>query len=242
MKIHVLHALKDNFIFVLEASGRAVVIDPGEALPVQNFLRERNLKLTHILCTHHHHDHIGGVMELLQGLGDSGHGVEVFCHESDLPRVPGTTRGLSDSEAFALLGLDFRVLHIPGHTHGQIAYYFEGHVFVGDTLFSCGCGRLFEGTPEQMWSSMQRLKGLPPETQVFFGHEYTLRNIEFLETHLDSLNISELEKYRAQVEARLAASRPSVPTTIAQELKVNPFLTAPDAGTFAKWRNLRNTW
>jgi hydroxyacylglutathione hydrolase len=237
MKIHVLTALKDNFVFVLEANGLAAVIDPGEAAPVEEFLRQHDLKLTHILCTHHHHDHIGGVVEL-----SKNRKLEVLCFESDRSRIAGSTRGLKDGEEFSLLGETLRVLHIPGHTQGQVAYYFTGHVFVGDTLFSCGCGRLFEGTPEQMWSSLRRLRELPNETRIYFGHEYTLRNIEFLKTNNDGLNLTELDRYQVQVDKLLESGLPTVPTTVEQELKVNPFFKAPDVKSLAKWRELRDTW
>jgi len=237
MKIHTLRALKDNFIFVLQDEDRAAVVDPGEAAVVRRFLQEHKLHLTHILCTHHHHDHIGGVQELKAEFKAS-----VLCSELDFARIHGADRGLIEGETLEICGEHLKVLTTPGHTLGQIALWFAGAnaVFVGDTLFSCGCGRLFEGTHLQMWQSLQRLSQLPPETQIYFGHEYTMNNIEFLQR--SEANSAELNDYKRRCQIKLTAGEPTVPTTVSQELVINPLFAAPNVETFRHWRGLRDTW
>lgn len=235
-RIETLRALTDNFIYVLVHGAHCAVIDPGEAAPVQRFLERHRLRLDAILCTHHHWDHITGVADLLKD-----HPCEVWCSDHDRARIAGATRSVAGLER--LWELEVEVLDVPGHTLGQVAYYFPKleAVFPGDTLFSAGCGRLFEGTPEQMHATMKKLAGLPEETKVYFGHEYTLRNLDFVTKH-QAAPAAEVARWRAECEKRLSANHPTSPTTIAQELKINPFLNAPDAASFTKWRELRNTW
>lgn len=236
MTIHTLRALKDNFIYVLATGRECAVIDPGDAGPVEEFLAQLELKLTHILCTHHHHDHIDGVPALA-----AKHGCGVLCSHTDRPRIAGATQGLGAGEKFQLLGELVEVMEIPGHTHGQIAYHLPrlAAVFPGDTLFSCGCGRLFEGTPAQMFASMCQLRALPSATQVYFGHEYSVRNAEFVMANLPS------EKVRAHLEscaATVARGGDTTPTTIGVEMEINPLLNAASAEDFKHWRELRNSW
>lgn len=241
IKIHSLRARKDNFIYVLNSKTQCVIIDPGEAAPVRKFLTRANLTPTHILCTHHHHDHIEGVMELKQQ-----YNCEVWTSSFDNQRIPGATLGVREDQDLNLLSESLKVLELPGHTLGQIAFWWPSlnAVFVGDTLFSCGCGRLFEGSPEQMFSSMQKLRRLPPETQIYFGHEYTLNNIEFLLHNADKLNanLDGLRTYKAECEAALRANQDTTPTTVARELKLNSFLNAPDLARFTELREKRNHW
>jgi hydroxyacylglutathione hydrolase len=236
MKITTLAALKDNFIYLLERGSEAVVVDPGEAEPVLEVLHQRGLHLTHILCTHHHADHVGGVHELVGEFA-----CEVWSSDLDRPRIHGATRSVREDEPLTLLNQDVKVLAVPGHTRGQISYWWPQSqaLFSGDTLFSCGCGRLFEGTPEEMFASLQKLGALPPETRVYFGHEYTLRNIDFVLRHTPS---DDLRRYREECERKLAGGEPTSPTTIARERTLNPFLSAPDVHEFAHWRELRNHW
>lgn len=235
-RIETLRALDDNFIYVIVHGAHCAVIDPGDAAPVERFLERHRLRLDAILCTHHHWDHVSGVPDLLKS-----HRCEVWCSSHDLGRITGASRGVSGLER--LWELEVEVLDVPGHTLGQVAYYFPKleAVFPGDTLFSAGCGRLFEGTAEQMHASLKKLAGLPEETKVYFGHEYTLRNLDFV-TKYQAAAAADVESWRADCERRLAASHPTSPTTIGRELKVNPFLFARDVETFRKWRELRNTW
>lgn len=212
-------ALKDNYIWLLThtPSNHAIVIDPGEAAPVLKQLSEKNLKLAAILITHHHWDHTQGIEELLRHqkvpvYGSAQEAIE-FC---DHP--------LQDNDIihFDQLDLSFSVMEIPGHTRGHIAYYGMNSIFTGDTLFTAGCGRIFEGTPAQMYHSLNKIAGLPPETFVFCGHEYTEQNLLFAKT---------VEPDNSQLMARLhkvqklrASNKPTVPALLGVELQTNPFL------------------
>lgn len=236
LKIHTLRALKDNFVYVLAGPGHAcAVIDPGEAAPVKAFLAESGLKLAQILLTHHHRDHIGGVAELATP------GMTVSCSSYDHPRIPGSNLTLDEGSPFKVFGEKCEILALPGHTLGQIAYYFAGlnAIFTGDTLFTAGCGRLFEGTPGQMYASLQKIKALPPETEIYFGHEYSLRNLEFVLSRAPSPKI---ERYRDEMQARLENGGASTPTRLDVEVSVNPFLQAKSVAELAEWRTARDTW
>jgi hydroxyacylglutathione hydrolase len=213
-------AFSDNYIWLIEAPlapGRLAVVDPGEAGPVLAELRRCGASLAAILLTHHHADHIGGVSELLE----SG---QVPVLGPDDARIPTLTRRLQDGERARLpeLGLEFEILHIPGHTLSHIAFWGHDAVFCGDTLFSAGCGRMFEGTPVQMSGSLRRLSALPPGTRVFAGHEYTAANLRFA-LAADPSNEA-AQRYREEVDALRARDAPTLPSTIALENRVNPFL------------------
>lgn len=211
-------AFSDNYIWLVSGGGSdCAVVDPGDAQAVLAALQQHGLRLRHILLTHHHFDHVGGVEELAGVTGASVSG-------PDDSRVPGRTRTLSEGDILSLpeIGLEFRVQEVPGHTATHIAFYGHGCLFCGDTLFSVGCGRLFEGTPEQMQASLDKISALPPETLVFCAHEYTLGNCDFaLEVEPDN---ADLQSRASEAEAARAAGRPTVPSTLGDELKVNPFL------------------
>jgi hydroxyacylglutathione hydrolase len=213
-------AFSDNYIWLIEspgAHGRVLAVDPGDGAPVIAELERRGATLAAILLTHHHLDHIGGVPELLrQGA--------VPVIGPDDTRIAQRTRTVRDGERCDLpeLGLSFEILHIPGHTLSHIAFSGHGALFCGDTLFSAGCGRLFEGTPEQMNASLTKLRNLPPETRVFCGHEYTAANLRFALT-VEPANRAALE-YQARVERMRAQGDPTLPSTLALEIQVNPFL------------------
>jgi hydroxyacylglutathione hydrolase len=223
--------LSDNYAYILIAPGgnECMVVDPSEGAPVLAALAAhktrdgRPLTVTAILCTHHHPDHVGGVEELMKEL----HVANVYGFESDRGRIPGQTRFLADGEKFPFEGLEITAMHIPGHTLGAVAYVVrEGAgdpvVFTGDTLFVGGCGRVFEGTPEMMHASLQRLARLPGETRVYCGHEYTESNYRFAAT-LEPSNMS-LTQARERAAAAIRANKPTVPSTISEELATNPFL------------------
>jgi len=222
-------AFKDNFIWMLHNPGSetAVAVDPGESEPVLAWLKERDLRLSAILITHRHIDHTGGVMDLqfafpgIAVMGPSNEavrGIKTRLKEGDKPQIPG-------------LEVDFTVMEIPGHTEGHIAYYGEGKLFCGDTLFSAGCGGIFGGTHEQMHASLQRIAALPADTQVYCAHEYTLENLGFakwVEPESDAI----LERER-EAQAQLARGENTVPSSLQTELATNPFLRVTEPGVKA---------
>jgi hydroxyacylglutathione hydrolase len=213
--------LSDNYAYLVAADGSddAVVVDPSEAAPVASALEREGLRLVAILNTHHHHDHVGGNVELRRSLGP----IPVYAHTSDFGRVPEQTVRVEEGTPFEVAGLRFRPLHVPGHTTGAVAYCVEDAVFTGDTLFVAGCGRLFEGTPEMMFTSLSdKLGKLPPETRVFCGHEYTVQNLKFA-VSVEPDNTAAKAKLERAIKAR-AEQKYTVPSTIAEELATNPFL------------------
>lgn len=210
-------AFRDNYIWLLRRASHAVVVDPGDATPVLAVLAKLRLKLDAILVTHHHDDHIGGVTELLRTFQ-----IPVYAPHKGPYSFPHQAVSEGDLIALESLGAHLQVMETPGHTLDHVVYYGANSLFCGDTLFSCGCGRLFEGTCEQLYGSLQRLAALPPHTQVYCAHEYTLENIRFaLALDPDNVNLA-LRKH--DVERCLADGRPSLPSNMAQECATNPFL------------------
>jgi hydroxyacylglutathione hydrolase len=227
MSIHTTHlsvrpvrAFSDNYIWLIDsphAPGQVVAVDPGDAAPVIAELQRSGASLAAILLTHHHPDHIGGVPELLRRWA-------VPVIGPDDGRIAQRTRTVRDGERCELpdLGLSFEILQIPGHTVSHIAFWGHGALFCGDTLFSAGCGRMFEGTPLQMSASLTKLRNLPRDTQVYCGHEYTAANLRFALT-VDPANAAALE-YQGKVARLRARDEPTLPSTMALEIRVNPFL------------------
>lgn len=215
-----IRAFNDNYIWLIRsptAPSRVAVVDPGDAQPVIDTLKTQNLELAAILVTHHHRDHVGGVSALKEQ-----YGAEVWGPAGE--DIPGRTVAVAEGSGVRIkaLGLEFQVLDIPGHTRGHVAYYGHGALFCGDTLFSAGCGRLFEGTPAQMTASLAKLKALPPATRVFCGHEYTVNNLKF------ALAVEpENQAARTYLEHALqlrSSDLPTLPSTLELEAAVNPFL------------------
>ena len=220
MKLLPLPAFDDNYIWMLHDGHRALVVDPGDAQPVLQALQHEGVQLQGILVTHHHGDHTGGVDILREATGATVFGP---AHEP----MPEPTERVQGGDTVALLGLDFKVLDVPGHTAGHIAYFceIEGEVpvlFCGDTLFSGGCGRLFEGTAQQMLASLKLLGALPGSSRVCCAHEYTLSNLKFaLEVEPDN---PRLVAYYAACQALRMQNQPTLPSSIGTERQINPFM------------------
>ncbi len=219
-KLIAIPAFLDNYLWLLHDGMNALVVDPGDAAPVLSVLQEHKLRLSYILVTHHHADHTGGVDILREATG-------ALVYGPANERIPKPFVPLSEGDKLNALGIDFRVLDVPGHTAGHIAYYAadvndKPLLFCGDTLFSGGCGRLFEGTPAQMLASLDKLAALPGNTVVCCTHEYTLSNLRFA-LAVDPEN-SSLVAYNAQCQDLREAGQPTLPTSIARELLINPFL------------------
>jgi hydroxyacylglutathione hydrolase len=230
LRVTAVRAFADNYIWLIHspyAPHRVLAVDPGEAEPVQRTLGTAHLELAGILLTHHHLDHVGGVTQLAEW-----HAARVATRDAEPlrifgpagERVPGQPVQLREGDRVGLpdLQLAFDVLDVPGHTAGHIAYVGHGAVFCGDTLFSAGCGRLFEGTPEQMTASLAKLAALPEDTQVYCAHEYTVSNLKFalaVEPHNPAAR-----QYFEECTARRARDEATVPSTIRRERNVNPFL------------------
>jgi hydroxyacylglutathione hydrolase len=232
MEVLQIPAFTDNYIYILAQGKDAAVVDPGESAPVIKALEENGLTLKWILNTHHHRDHVGGNLELVEK-----YGCEVFGNAKDAKRIPGITRELSDNESFSLLGKKFRVMPADGHTVGHIVFYVAEAkaLFCGDTIFSLGCGKLFEGSPEQMWDSLARLRALPEETLVYCAHEYTLENAAYA-LRAEPGN-PDLRARVTECETLRRGGNPTVPSTLAMECATNPFLR-PESKALQKFAHM----
>jgi hydroxyacylglutathione hydrolase len=225
LQIEQLPVLSDNYVYLVHEtqSGQTGVVDPAVAEPVLEALDRLGWRLSHIINTHHHHDHVGGNARLLEATGCT-----VVGPRADRGRIPGIVHEVGEGDTFALGACVARVFDVPGHTRGHIAYWFEADaaLFCGDTLFALGCGRLFEGTPAQMWKSLSKLKDLPGDTRVYCAHEYTQSNGRFA-LSVEADNPTLVARMRRIDELR-AAGQPTVPSTLAEERATNPFLR-PDS-------------
>lgn len=221
MKVSAIPAFKDNYIWLIEHKNQLAVVDPGDAQAVTKALNNR--KLDSILITHKHYDHTGGVKALVKQ-----HNCTVLGPDC------------ADNDIITIIGLEFRVFSIPGHTLDHIAFYGHGLLFCGDTLFSAGCGRVFEGSMQQMYDSLQRLKALPDDTLVYCAHEYTQANLAFALSIFS--NDSALLSYDQQVKNLIAAGAMTLPTTIAREKQINVFLRCNNLQSFIKLRNLKDNY
>ena len=222
-EILIIKCLNDNYAYIyLNDKKEAFVVDPSEASPVIDTLEKNDLQLKYILNTHHHFDHIGGNFELKEK-----YNCKIVGSKKDRDRIPGIDIEISDGDYWSFKEHTAQIIEIPGHTSGHIAFFFKSlnAVFTGDTLFSLGCGRLFEGTPTMMWNSLKKLRALPDQTKIYCGHEYTLSNGKFINSIYPS------EDMRLKIESLVELNEknlPSIPSTIADEKKMNIFLKADD--------------
>ncbi|MCF8483198.1 MAG: hydroxyacylglutathione hydrolase [Rhodospirillum sp.] len=226
LDIHQIPVLSDNYIYLVrcQATGACAVVDPAEAEPALDKARELGWTITHILNTHHHFDHTGGNEAIKAATGAT-----VIGYGPDANRIPGIDRTVVDGDRIMLGGARAEVIATPGHTSGHVSYWFPAShaLFCGDTLFSAGCGRLFEGTASQMWASLSRLRDLPAETLIFCAHEYTQSNITFALT-VDPRNQA-LRDRAIEVDTLRAEGNPTIPSFLGQERAFNPFLRADKA-------------
>jgi len=239
LQYHLFPALSDNYGVLMHCpeTGQTASIDAPEAAAVEKALADTGWQLTHILITHHHHDHVGGVVELRNKWNCA-----VVGSAEEPNALPGLTDTVAPGGTYDFAGHIAQIIATPGHTLGHITWHFadDGVAFAGDTLFTLGCGRVFEGTMEQMWSSLQVFEAMPPETIVYSGHEYTAANAEFaLSIEPDNAAL----RARAEKISELrAAGKPTVPTTIAEEMQTNPFLRAGSAARFAEVRKAKDSF
>ena len=238
MQVEIIPCLKDNYSYlIIDNNKSACVVDPSEATPIINFLKNKDINLKYILNTHHHYDHIGGNEDLKKKFGSI-----VVGFKKDSKRIPGIDIFLEDNQIWEADNFKAKIIHIPGHTTGHICFYFfqEKLAFTGDTLFSLGCGRIFEGTYEQMYESLNKIKSLPEETKIYCGHEYTLSNSKFcVKNDPDNQN---LEKKIKQIKKLISNGLPTIPTTIKEELDCNIFLRAKNLESFSKLRDLKDNF
>jgi hydroxyacylglutathione hydrolase len=253
MKIEIIPCLNDNYSYLIhdEISNTVAIVDPSEFIPCDTIISKNYKKLDFILNTHHHYDHVGGNEELKKKYNS-----KVLGFENDKNRIPQIDTVLKDNQESKIGTLNFTTIFIPGHTRGHVAFYFkkERVVFSGDTLFSLGCGRVFEGTYKQMFQSLNKLKNLPGETKVYCGHEYTFKNLEFCLKF--NPNNDFLKKKKDDIKLSLKNKKPTIPSTIADEIKANIFFrvndpdvkkainleNSPDIEIFTKLRDLKDNF
>ena len=239
MRIEIIKCLQDNYSYLIidKNNLKACVVDPSEASPIINFVEKKKLKLVYILNTHHHYDHVGGNLELKRKYNS-----KVIGFKEDKKRIPGIDILVEDNQIWNEDNFEAKIYHVPGHTSGHIAFHFfkEKKLFIGDTLFSLGCGRIFEGTNEEMFNSLNRIKKIPDDTEIYCGHEYTLQNSKFCLTH-DSTNLN-LKNKILEIERKLKNGLPTIPTFLKDELKCNIFLKAKDVKSFSKLRDLKDNF
>ena len=239
MNIEIIKCLKDNYSYLIidEKTKSACVVDPSEAKPIINYIEKNKIYLKFILNTHHHYDHVGGNKDLKKK-----YNAKVIGFEGDKDRIPEIDICLKDRESWKNKNFEFKIFHIPGHTSGHICFNFfkEKLLFTGDTLFSLGCGRIFEGTYEQMFNSLELIKSFSLETKIYCGHEYTLKNSDFCSIH-DKENLKLNEKILS-IKEKLNKGLPTIPSTLKEELETNIFLKCNSIENFSKLRDLKDNF
>ena len=237
MKVEVIPCLQDNYSYLIidKINNTACVIDPSESKPIINFLEKENINLKYILNTHHHFDHVGGNKNLKKKYNSV-----VIGYKDDANRIPEIDILLEDNQIWKADNFEAKIMHIPGHTTGHICYHFfkEKLIFTGDTLFSLGCGKLFEGTYQDMFSSLKKIKKLSQDTKIYCGHEYTLQNSKFC-IEYDPEN-TKLKNKITEIKKKLENNLPTIPSTLKDENECNIFLRAKDVESFSKLRDLKD--
>jgi len=236
--IHIIPILNDNYCYIFEGAGKSCfIIDPGEASPVDAYIRKNGLLPAGILNTHHHGDHTGGNADLVKTFD-----IPVTVPEREFTRIQTATGSVREGDIIDVFGISLSVIETPGHTKGHIVFYCaeENALFSGDTLFSLGCGRVLEGTMTEMFQSLQKIKNLPPETRIYCGHEYTLSNGKFA-LSVDAQN-AELQIRINEAQKLRDSGRPTLPVTLESELKTNPFLRAKFVEEFTALRRAKDSY
>ncbi|MDA9146913.1 hydroxyacylglutathione hydrolase [bacterium] len=239
IKIEIIPCLQDNYSYLIidENKNDACVVDPSDAKPIINFVEKENINLKYILNTHHHFDHIGGNIELKKKYDSI-----VVGYKYDAERIPEINVLVEDNQIWKEDNFEAKIIHIPGHTAGHIAFYFfnEKIIFTGDTLFSLGCGKIFEGTYKEMFESLSKIKKLPEDTKIYCGHEYTLQNSKFCIKH-DPQN-QDLQKKITKINEKLKKNVPTIPSILKDEKECNIFLRAKNVESFSKLRDLKDNF
>ncbi|CAM8384761.1 GloB Zn-dependent hydrolases, including glyoxylases [Candidatus Methylopumilus planktonicus] len=232
--IHIdpIEAFQDNYIWLIHNDQNSIIVDPGDAKPVVSALERKKLNLVAILITHHHADHIGGVIALQEKYPD----IKIFAPQKDKYDFVNISLKNGDEINIPELQINYKIIEIPGHTQGHIAYYDMKNLFCGDTLFACGCGRIFDGTHEQMYNSLKKISALPKSTKIYCAHEYTKKNIAFaLSLNPNNVNLKSREKLLSNVKN-------TIPSSLEEELKTNPFLKCTSFEAFKKLRDLKDQY
>ena len=238
MIVELIPCLQDNYSYlIIDENNNACIIDPGEAKPVIDLVEKKNINLKYILNTHHHYDHINGNEELKKKYNST-----LVGYAGDVKRIPGINVLVENNQVWKADSFEAKIIHVPGHTSGHICFHFfnEKLLFTGDTLFSLGCGKLFEGTYQEMFESLNKVKSLPEDTKIYCGHEYTLQNSKFCIKH-DPTN-SNLQNKILEITEKLEKDLPTIPSTIKDEIECNIFLRAKTLESFSKLRDLKDNF
>ena len=238
MIVEIIPCLQDNYSYlIIDENNNACVIDPSEAKPVIDLVERKKINLKYILNTHHHYDHIGGNEELKKKYNSI-----VVGYKDDAERIPGINVLVENNQVWKNDNFEAKIIHIPGHTTGHISFYFfnEKIIFTGDTLFSLGCGKIFEGTYQEMFESLNKIKSLPADTKIYCGHEYTLQNSKFCIKH-DPENTN-LQNKMLEIAEKLEKAQPTIPSTLKDEIECNIFLRAKNVESFSKLRDLKDNF
>ena len=238
MIVEIIPCLQDNYSYlIIDENNNACVIDPSEAKPVIDLVERKKINLKYILNTHHHYDHIGGNEELKKKYNSI-----VVGYKDDAERIPGINVLVENNQVWKSDNFEAKIIHIPGHTTGHISFHFfnEKLIFTGDTLFSLGCGKIFEGTYQEMFESLNKIKSLPADTKIYCGHEYTLQNSKFCIKH-DPENTN-LQNKILEIAKKHEKAQPTIPSTLKDEIECNIFLRANNIESFSKLRDLKDNF